>query len=311
MELYSHQENTTSFENMFKKDFENLNYEFEKVGNPIFEDKEMLQTLVTKNVMYASANKSVYEARTLGAEHYSSYKKGVFALGSKSFFETIKLNTLSLYKITNTVVISKTQKKVVSLKQDCQLYSNLYVACQNREGDLEEFFAYENHAYPPSLSIYGEMHSTDKSDTIKIPENVVETSSVKPDFTAEVLDGAAVVQAVVPKDSINFGQYCRNEFTAYLFNEYRQSTLNSVDIVFDIYLDHGIKNLTRNKRGFGKRIKKAGDTPIPRHWKSFLHLNENKTQLFQLLAGKLVQQTNFKQFVATKDIVIVTNTDEN
>ena len=42
MELYSHQENTTSFENMFKKDFENLNYEFEKVGNPIFEDKEML-----------------------------------------------------------------------------------------------------------------------------------------------------------------------------------------------------------------------------------------------------------------------------
>ena len=155
--------------------------------------------------MYASANKSVYEARTLGAEHYSSYKKGVFALGSKSFFETIKLNTLSLYKITNTVVISKTQKKVVSLKQDCQLYSNLYVACQNREGDLEEFFAYENHAYPPSLSIYGEMRSTDKSDTIKIPENVVETSSVKPDFTAEVLDGAAVVQAVVPKDSINFG----------------------------------------------------------------------------------------------------------
>ena len=34
-------------------------------------------------------------------------------------------------------------------------------------------------------------------------------------------------------------------------------TLNRIDIVFDIYLDHSIKNSTRNKRGFGKRIKIA------------------------------------------------------
>ena len=38
MKLYSHRENTTSFENMFKKDFKNLKYEFEKVGNPFFEE---------------------------------------------------------------------------------------------------------------------------------------------------------------------------------------------------------------------------------------------------------------------------------
>ena len=74
--------------------------------------------------MDTSANKSVYEARTLGAEQYSSYKEGVFVLGIKSIYETIKRNKLSLYKNTNTVVISKTQKKVVSLKQDCQLYSS-------------------------------------------------------------------------------------------------------------------------------------------------------------------------------------------
>ena len=257
--------------------------------------------------MDTSANKSVYEARTRAAEQYSSYKEGVFILGSKSIYETIKRNKLSLYKNTNTVVISKTQKKVVSLKQDCQLYSNLYVACQNREGDLEEFFAHENHAYPLSLSIYGEMRSTDKSDTIKIFESLVEKSSVKPDFTVEVLDGAAVVQTVVPKCSTNFGQYCRNEFTAYLFNKYRQSTLNRVGIVFDIYLNHSIKNSTRNRRGFGKRIKVARDTPIPRHWKSFLRVNENKTQLFQLLAAELIQQVNFKELVAIKDTVIVAN----
>ena len=66
-ELYSHHKNTTSFANMFKKDFKKLNYEFEKVGNSLFEDTETLCTLVTKDVMDTSANKSVYE------EQYSSY----------------------------------------------------------------------------------------------------------------------------------------------------------------------------------------------------------------------------------------------
>ena len=55
------------------------------------------------------------------------------------------------------------------------------------------------------------MRWTYKSDTIKIFENRVETSSVKPDFTTEVLDGAAVVQAVVPKGSTDIGLYCRKE----------------------------------------------------------------------------------------------------
>ena len=64
---------------------------------------------------------------------------------------------------------------------------------------------------------------------------------------------------------------------------------------------------TRNKRRFRKRIEIAGDTPIPRHWKSFLRVNKNKMQLFQLLAAEIIQQANLKQLVATKDIVIATN----
>ena len=55
------------------------------------------------------------------------------------------------------------------------------------------------------------MRWTYKSDTIKIFENRVETSSVIPDFTTEVLDGAAAVQAVVPKGSTDIGLYCRKE----------------------------------------------------------------------------------------------------
>ena len=181
--------------------------------------------------------------------------------------------------------------------------SSLYVACQNRERDLEEFSTEVNHGHPPSLLIYGEMHSTDKSNTITIFEKLVKTSSFKPDNQCQDKQ----CQAGVPKGSTNFGQYYVNDFTAYLFNKYRQSTLNLVDIVFDIYLDHSIKNSTRNKRGSGKQIKVAGDTLISRHWKSFPRVNEKKMQLFQLLAAERVQQANFKQLVATKDTVIITN----
>ena len=99
----------------------------------------------------------------------------------------------------------------------------------------------------------------------------------------------------------------QEQVTVYLFNKYRRSTLNRVDIVFDIYLDHNIKNLTRNKKGFDRNTKVSGDALIPRHWKSFLHVNKNKTQLFQLLAAELIHQTNFKQLVGTKDTVSVTN----
>ena len=121
------------------------------------------------------------------------------------------------------------------------------------------------------------MPSTDKSDTIKTFKNLVETSSIKPDFTTEVLDGAAELDTANSEGLIQ-----GNKFTAYLFNKYCLSTLNRVDIVFNIYLDHSNKNSTRNKRGFCKQIKVTGDRPIPRQWKSFICVNENNMQLFQL-----------------------------
>ena len=127
-----------------------------------------------------------------------------------------------------------------------------------------------------------------KKHSLKNFENLVEASSVKPDFTLEVLDGAVVVQAVDPMDSTKFGKCCMNEFTPYLFNKYFRSTLNRVDIVFNIYLDHSIMNSTRNKKGFRKQIEVAADTTIPRHWKSFLCVNENNMQLFQLLESELI-----------------------
>lgn len=71
MGLYSHHENIILFKDMSKNALKSLTYEFEKDGNAFFENTKILYTLVTKNVTDTSANKSVYQARILGAEQYS------------------------------------------------------------------------------------------------------------------------------------------------------------------------------------------------------------------------------------------------
>ena len=213
---YKHHENMESFENRFRKKNLSLKEEFIKAGNPFEETSEVMCTLVSKNILNLEAKKSVYEARTLGNNQYHQYKHNIFILGRKNVYETLKRNKLSLFRNKNTVTISKTQLKVTSLKQDCHLFSSLFVACQSRDGDMAQFFADENHTYPPALSVYGDLRIAHKSEIWKILSNISEPLNVRPTCIAEVLDGAAVVQCIVSRASSNFDQYCNTEFLSFV-----------------------------------------------------------------------------------------------
>ena len=43
------------------------------------------------------------------------------------------------------------------MKSDCALFARLYISCQTRDGDLDEFFKHENQGCPPSLSHLGKL----------------------------------------------------------------------------------------------------------------------------------------------------------
>ena len=47
---------------------------------------------------------------------------------------------------------SKQKMQVTVLKNDCNIFSCLYISCQTRSGDLETFFMHEDQTTPPSLS---------------------------------------------------------------------------------------------------------------------------------------------------------------
>ena len=68
--------------------------------------------------------------------------------GTKSLYDSISKNKLKLFQHKNDVAVSKKSQEISSLKSDCCLYGNLYIACQAIKGDLGEFFVHENHYIP-------------------------------------------------------------------------------------------------------------------------------------------------------------------
>ena len=68
------------------------------------------------------------------------------------------------------------------LKQDCELYASLYVACQTRESGLSDFFSHENYSYPPDLSKFGKLNHTNKFDAISILKKLGPSEQNVPEF---------------------------------------------------------------------------------------------------------------------------------
>jgi hypothetical protein len=55
----------------------------------------------------------------------------------------LKKNNLKIISTQLKKVVSKDKAKVKELKEDCELFSRLFIACQSREGKLDEFFTFE------------------------------------------------------------------------------------------------------------------------------------------------------------------------
>jgi len=60
------------------------------------------------------------------------------------------------------------------MKNDLTSFPRLYIDCQNRSENLDEFFRRENQAYPPDLSHVGRLHLGSKSDLLVCLERVAE-----------------------------------------------------------------------------------------------------------------------------------------
>ena len=236
--------------------------------------------------MDSSVVNTVRNARKIGEEQFKTFMNERLVERNKPITEPIKKNNLPTFNVHSKKVVSKDKAKVGVLKQDLALFSRLYISCQTRDGNLEEFFKFENQPWPPSLSETGQLRGGQKADLIKCLPNSSNQCTIQPTIDAAILDGAVIVQMLKPGTAQTFEDYFNYVFAPYITRQLE--TVQRVDVVWDVYHEDSLKRCTREKRGYGRRRKVLASTRIPSDWKGFLRVDGNKDELFKLLAEKVM-----------------------
>ena len=106
-------------------------------------------------------------------------------------------------------VREKSSKQLkATLKNNCSLFSRLYIASQVRNGDLDEFFKHENLACPPEISHMGVLRNGTKSDLLSCLQDLMPVSeSVTVQVTCTTLDGAAIIKMLQSGTTKTFHDY--------------------------------------------------------------------------------------------------------
>ena len=277
----NHHEQSYGYQTSFLKDILSVIDSFEELGNPFEEGKDLL-AVDTRDVMSDGVVETVKNVLTIGQEQYNLYVESRLKQRTTPISDPIPKNMLLLFNNSGQKAPSKDKSKVLQLKNDCSLFSQLYVACQNRDGNLEDFFRHENQPWPPSLADRGEMRKGQKADLVQCLEALQSNRPEEaPNVESIVIDGAVAVQMLNHRTARTFQEYSDTIFMPYITKQLEHT--KRVDIVWDIYKDNSLKAGTREKRGKGTRRRVLPSTAIPNDWHSFLHVDENKVELFHFL----------------------------
>ena len=300
-----HHDQTASVQASFVKDVLSLVNVFEDLGNPFQEESTDLLVLDNKEIADPAAVETVQNVRRIGQDQFKDFTRECLLERTKSINDAIHRNKLKLFSSSTTKTVSKGKLQLKSLKNDMELFSRLYIGCQTRDGNLEEFFRHENQACPPALSEGGNLRLGIKSDLLICMEELSEAQSDVPPSTCIILDGAAIIQMLRPGAAKNFDEYAHQVFIPYISSQHRNAS--RLDLVWDIYLADSLKGSARAKRGKGVRRCVVAAAAIPGIWQNFLRVDSNKTDLFRFLSDALVKSfdQDDKQLIITdRDTVL-------
>lgn len=255
------------------------------MGNPFVDDFPELVKLDSRDCVNPSVIESMKSLQNTGHKQYTEYKDAVLITRKKSIHDPIHKNNVPLFSKSNGRSLSNQQKKISFLQKNVSIFSQLYIAMQTRDGDMDDFFAHEVQPFPPSLSDDGNIRlPSAKSDLLKC---LPRTIDAKPPnfFDCKVLDGAVVVHSLAIAGAITFDDYAEQVFIPHLLYHLQHTT--RLDVVWDDYRPGSLKESTREKRGRGIRRKVGSHVKLPKNWIQFLRDNENKKELFEFLSAKV------------------------
>ena len=112
----------------------------EEFGNPFQEESQDIFVLGGKVVADVSSVTRMQKIELIGKEQYKKFVTDHLDKRNVPLNEPISKNKLDFFSTVAKKKLSRRDKHFSSIKKDCSLFSRLYVACQTREGDLDEFF---------------------------------------------------------------------------------------------------------------------------------------------------------------------------
>ncbi|CAB4012719.1 Hypothetical predicted protein, partial [Paramuricea clavata] len=271
-DMSTHHEVQKSFQTSFGNDVKSLVATYEEFGNPFLDQgKSQCDEIVLERL----------EER------------------KSSIFDPIKRNKLSFFTSALPKKTAKLQQQLSSVKSDCALFSRLYISCQTRDGDLDDFFMHENQGCRPSLSNQGKLRLPKKKSELVdcLLGDGTAAQSTRETVNVTIIDGTVAVNMIRPSKETTFEDYALKSFLPYI--ETQSRIVDRIDVVWDVYVKNSLKHTTRCNRGAGVRRRISASSPIPRNWGEFLCVDENKTQLFKFLAEYLSNLNTEKQVITT------------
>lgn len=296
-----HHEQTLSAQTSFLQKVESLLTVLREMGNPFQDDSADLMVLDTKNIADAALAELVSTHHERGKEKFQTFMEAMQNEGECTFYHPIKKTKASFFK--HEQAASSSKEKV--LKDDCQLFSRLFISCQSRQCDLQEFFKHENQSIPASLSDSGRLRTCQKSQLTEILQGKVTLPDSDPVGDAIIIDGSALINSLPPRSSKTFDDYASEDILPRV--ESFGIKYKRVDIVFDVYKKSSLKSEARSKRGQAIRRRVTGTSKTPTNWRSFLRDDKNKTELFHFLADKMCEVKTTSTVVVTKGEDAISN----
>ncbi|KAL9954824.1 hypothetical protein ACROYT_G042404 [Oculina patagonica] len=294
-----HHEAQRSYQVSFFKDVKSLVATIEDLGNPFLEESQDLIVLDTKEIAGSEAVTSLRQIEAIGREQFSTFVAERLVHGKKSLYDPIKRNKVSLFNSPPPKASSRATQQLSSVKSDCSLFARLYISCQTRDGDLEEFFKHENQGCPPSLSHLGKLRIPKKKSDLTECLQAITTpqSEMPPAIDVIIIDGAAAVNMIKPGTEKTFLGYAEQSFLPYIKAQLRH--VKRIDVVWDEYVANSLKATTRSGRGTGVRRRVSANNQLPRKWNEFLRVDENKVELFKFLSECIASLQVEKEVIST------------
>ena len=308
-----HHEQTLGYQKRFKEHVADLVHVMKDLGNPFDEESSDLIRLHTRDIMDKSSADCVATIQARGQEQYMLFIQERLTSQVKAISEPIPRNKVHLFNEPSQKSTTNVKRDIIMLKNEASLFSRLYISCQNRDSDLNQFCKHENQPFPPFLSSYGQLRQGKKSDLMGCLEScTLGNSTSKPSTDVTIIDGPVLVNILKPTGCKTFGDYASSVFVPYMGQQ--QQHANRVDVVWDQYSDNSLKSQAREKRARGghERRRVTASSPLPKNWHQFLRHDENKTELFSLLNDLLISSDVVKcELVVTDGPGVVCNPLKN